>query len=162
MAGTLGAPAHVMPLAVGAAALLLPLSLSVHALVMRERMQMGALERLRREEDLLASAAHQRLAALNGPHHCLLVLPMARWDVEGGACATPDELAALRSAEVLAVPVRLLAWRPGADGLSAELELELERGPGRSARRGRFGTRLVGVPPQAVDPRSRALVGALP
>lgn len=152
----------MLPLAVGAAGLLLLLSLSFQGVALQERLQVSTFERLRREEDLLASAAHQLLAALNGSHRCLLDLPLARWDLEGTDCATEEALAALRRAEVWTVPVRLLAWRPGADGSVAEMELELEAAAGRTARRGRFGTRLVGSPPRAVDLRSRDLAGALP
>lgn len=156
------APAYAMPLAMGAAGLLLLMSAALHGLAMQERLQAAALERLRREEDLLISAAHQLLAALNGPHHCLLALPLAHWETEGRACASPAALAALRRAEVMAVPVRLLAWQPQPDGLSAEMELALEGAPGRGGRRARFGAQLVGVPRQAVAVRSRLAAGALP
>ncbi|MFM9103736.1 MAG: hypothetical protein ACKOPS_21345, partial [Cyanobium sp.] len=61
------APAYAMPMAMGAAGLLLLMGLAVHGLAMQERLQVAALERLRQEEDLLVSAAHQVLAALNGP-----------------------------------------------------------------------------------------------
>ena len=155
-------PAFLLPLATGAAGLLLLLSLTFQGLALQERVQVNALERLRREEDLLASAAHQVLAALTGSHRCLLALPLARWEAEGAACASPQSLADLRRLEMWAVPVHLLAWRPGADGLSAEMELQLEGGKGRAARKGRFGARLVGVPPRAVDPRARNLGGSLP
>lgn len=154
--------AYLMPVAAGTAGLLMLLGLSLQGLALQERVQVGAMERLRREEDLLASAAHQVLAALNGPHSCLLTLPLARWEAEGAVCATPQALATLRRQEVWEVPVRLLAWQPGADGWSAEMELQLEAGAGRTARRGRFGTRLAGAPPQALDPRARQLAGALP
>lgn len=152
----------LMPVAAGTAGLLMLLGLSLQGLALQERMQVGAQERLRREEDLLASAAHQVLAALNGPHPCLLTLPLARWEAEGAVCATPEALSALRRLDTMAVPVRLLAWQPGPDGWSAEMELELEAGKGRAARRGRFGARLAGAPPQALDPRARQLAGALP
>jgi len=155
-------PAYLMPLATGAAGLLLLLGLTLQGMALQERVQVGAQERLRREEDLLASAAHQLLAALNSTHHCLLALPLARWESDGGACASPQALAALRRGVVWAVPVRLLAWRPGSDGLSAELELLLEAGEGRAARRGQFGTRLAGAPLQAVDLQARDLGGPLP
>ena len=153
--------AYVLPLATGAAGLLLLLGLTLQSMALQERLQVSALERLRREEDLLASAAHQLLAALNGPHRCLVGLPLARWELEGTACASPGALAALRRVVVWAVPVRLLAWRPVADG-TAEMELQLEKGEGHGPRRARFGTRLTGNPPQAVDPRARDLGGPLP
>jgi len=155
-------PAYLMPLATGAAGLLLLLGLTLQGMALQERVQVGAQERLRREEDLLASAAHQLLAALNSTHHCLLSLPLARWEADGGACASPQALATLRRGVVWAVPVRLLAWRPGSDGLSAELELLLEAGEGRAARRGQFGARLAGAPLQAVDLQARDLGGPLP
>ena len=155
-------PAYLMPLATGAAGLLLLLGLTLQGMALQERVQVGAQERLRREEDLLASAAHQLLAALNKTHRCLLNLPLARWESDGAACASPQALAALRRGVVWAVPVRLLAWRPGSDGWSAELELLLEAGEGRAARRGQFGARLAGTPLQAVDLQARDLGGPLP
>jgi hypothetical protein len=151
-----------MPLAVGAAGLLLLMGLMLQSLALRERLQVGGLERQWREEDLLASAAHQLLAALNGPHRCLLALPLARWELDGAPCASPAALATLRRSEVWTVPVRLLAWQPATDGSAAELELELEASAQRSPRRRRFGTRLVGFPPQAVDPRFHPLGGGQP
>ena len=155
-------PAYLMPLATGAAGLLLLLGLTLQGMALQERVQVGAQERLRREEDLLASAAHQLLAALNKTHRCLLNLPLARWESDGAACASPQAVAALRRGVVWAVPVRLLAWRPGSDGWSAELELLLEAGEGRAARRGQFGARLAGTPLQAVDLQARDLGGPLP
>jgi len=156
------APAFGLPLAAGATGILLLLSLALHGVAMQEWLQVGALQKLRHEEDLLASGAHQLLAALNGPHRCLLGLPLARWDVEGGACASPAAVAALKQAEVLTVPVRLLAWEPQGAQQTVALELSLEGASGRASRRGRFGARLEGVPPRAVDLRPRSLAGALP
>lgn len=156
------APAYAMPLAAGATGLLLMLSLALQGVAMQERLQVGAMEKLRHEEDVLASAAHQLLAALNGPHRCLLHLPLARWEAEGGACASPATVAALKRGEVWMVPVRLVAWEPQVGQQRAHLELALEGGPGRSARLGRFGARLAVEPPQALELRSRSLVGALP
>lgn len=158
----LRAPAYLMPLAAGAAGLLLLFSLSLQGLAVGERLQVNTLERVRREEDVLVSAAHQLLAALNGPHRCLLALPLARWPAEGSACASPEALAMLYRVEVWSVPVRLLRWEPGAGGRTAELELELESEEARPPRRGRFQTRLAEDPPRAVDLRGRDLAGALP
>ena len=59
------APGYAMPLAVGASGVLLLMSLTLHGMAMQERLQVGARERQQREEDLLVSAAHQLLAALN-------------------------------------------------------------------------------------------------
>jgi hypothetical protein len=160
--GPPAAPAFGMPLAVGATGILLLLSLALHGVAMQEWLQVGALMKLRHEEDLLASGAHQLLAALNGPHRCLLALPLARWEAEGGACASPAAVAALKEAQVLTVSVRLLAWEPQGAQHTAAFELSLEGAAGRAARRGRFGARLAGVPPQAVDLRPRSLAGALP
>jgi hypothetical protein len=151
-----------MPLATGAAGLLLLLGLTLQAMALQERAQVSAQERQRREEDLLASAAHQLLTALNRSHGCLLVLPLEHWEANGAVCASPQALASLRRVEVWTVPVRLLAWRPATDGLSADLELELEAGESRAARRGRFAARLTGGPPQAVDLRVRVPGGSLP
>jgi hypothetical protein len=140
-----------MPLAAGGAGLLLLLGLTLQGLALLEKAQLSTLERLHREEDLLASAAHQLLAALNGPHRCLLLLPLARWEADGEGCASPEALAALRRMVVWTVPVRLQAWTPGTDGQSAALELRLEPGAGRAERSGQFAARLAGVPPRVLD-----------
>ena len=91
-----------------------------------------------------------------------LGLPLARWEVEGLACASPGALAALRQTQVWAAPVRLLAWQPGANGLAAELELELMASAENGTRRRRFDTRILGSPPLAVDPRPHTLGGPQP
>ncbi len=157
-----GEPAYLMPLAAGATGLLLLLGLTLQGQALQERAQVSALERLRREEDLLTSAAHQLVAALNHHHRCLLTLPLARWDADGGSCASPEALAALRRMVIWSAPVRLRSWQPASDGLSADLELLLEPGAGRAERRGWFGARLAGVPPRAVDLRGRVLGAPLP
>lgn len=156
------APAYMMPLSVGAVGLLLLQSLTVQSITQLEVLQVSAMERIGREEDLLASAAHQLLASLNGSQACLLGLPLDRWETEGGACASSVDLANLRELEIWEVPVRLLRWQPSADGTAAELELELAADSSRAARRGRFGVRLSGAPLQAVDPRPHALGGPQP
>jgi hypothetical protein len=154
--------AYVMPLAVGAAGLLLLMGLMLQGMALRERLQVDGLERQRREDDILTSAAHQLLGALNGPHRCLVTLPLDRWEVEGLACASPEALATLRRAQVWAVPVRLLSWQPGTDGLAAELEVALEASATQAPRRRRFGARLEGTPPLVVDLRLRAFGGGQP
>jgi len=63
---------------------------------------------------------------------------------------------------VLTVSVRLLAWEPQGAQHTAAFELSLEGAAGRAARRGRFGARMKGVPPQAVELRPSSLAGALP
>jgi hypothetical protein len=157
-----GEPAYLMPLAAGATGLLLLLGLTLQGQALQERAQVSALERLRREEDMLTSAAHQLVEVLNNRHRCLLTLPLARWDADGGSCASSEALSALRRMVIWSAPVRLRDWRPGTDGLSAELELMLEPGAGRAERRGQFGARLAGVPPRAVDLRGRVLGVPLP
>lgn len=158
-------PGYAMPLAMGATGVLLLLSLTLHGMAMQERLQVGALERQGREEDLLASGAHQLLAALNGAHGCLLPLALAQW--EGAACASPAALGALKQAEVLGTPVQLVAWQPRANG-TAVLELALEAGgqAGGSARRGRFAVRFTGpatpAGPEAGVLGPRLLGGGLP
>jgi hypothetical protein len=154
--------AFLMPLAAVAAGLLLLLGLTVQALALQERAQTDALERLRQEEDLLVSAAHQLLAVLNEAHPCLLALPQTQWATAGTACASPADGVTLTQLEVGSVPVRLLAWRPGADGESAQLDVQLVAGQGRAPRQGRFAVRLTGAPPQAVDLRSREPGGVEP
>jgi hypothetical protein len=151
-----------MPLATVAAGSLLLLGLSLQAMALQERARVSAHERLRREEDLLASAAHQLLAVLNGSHPCLLLLPLGRWPAEGAACSTPQVVETLTRLEVWSEPVRVLDWRPEADGASAALDVQLVAEVGRAPRRGRFGVRLIGSPPQAVELRLRDLAGALP
>lgn len=161
-------PGYAMPLAMGATGVLLLLSLTLHGMAMQERLQVGALERQGREEDLLASGAHQLLAALNGAHRCLLSLPLASWEGSGASCASPAAVATLRQQQVLAVPVRLVSWQPRADGQGAVLELALEAGApaDRSARRGRFAVRFAGAAtptgPGAGELGPRLLGGGLP
>ncbi len=154
--------AYLMPLAAAAAGLLLLLGLTLQAMALQERAQTGALERLRREEDLLVSAAHQLLARLNDAHPCLLLLPQTRWSMEGTACSLPSEVESLTQLEVWSVPVRLLVWQPGADGGSAELAVQLVASQGHAPRRGRFAVRLTGTSPQAVDLRSLQAGGEEP
>ncbi|MFM1799847.1 MAG: hypothetical protein RLZZ117_2125 [Cyanobacteriota bacterium] len=151
-----------MPLAAVAASFLLLLGLSLQAMALQERARSGAHERLRREEDLLTTAAHLVVAALNGSHSCLLVLPLERWHAEEAACASPAVVETLTRLEVWSAPVQVLGWRPGADGGSAELEVQLAAGEGRAPRRGRFEVGLAGTPPQAVALRLRNWGGALP
>ena len=145
------APGYAMPLAVGASGVLLLMSLTLHGMAMQERLQVGARERQQREEDLLLSAAHQLLAALNASHRCLLALPMAQWEQQGAACATPAAVAALKNAQVMARPVRVLAWQPGGNGQTAQLALQLEPGNSQPKRKGRYGVRLTGSPPQGAQ-----------
>lgn len=154
------APGYALLLALVATGVLLLLSLTLHGMAMQERLQVGALEREQREEDLLASGAHQLLAALNGPHRCLLTLPLARWEAEGAACASPAAVAALKQARVMGVGVRLLDWQPGVDGQTAHLALQLEAGPRRGARQGRYKVLLEGSPVQAAELGPRLLGGA--
>jgi len=118
------------------------MSLTLHGMAMQERLQVGARERQQREDDLLASAAHQLLAALNASHPCLLALPLAQWEQQGAVCATPAAVAALKTTQVMAAPVKLLAWQPGGNGQTAQLALQLEAG-----RKARYGVRLEGSPP---------------
>ena len=136
------APGYAMPVAVGASGVLLLLSFTLHGMAMQERLQVGAIERRQREDDLLASAAHQLLAALNASHPCLLALPLAQWEQQGAVCATPAAVAALKTTQVMAAPVKLLAWQPGGNGQTAQLALQLEAG-----RKARYGVRLEGSPP---------------
>jgi hypothetical protein len=145
------APGYALPLAVGASGVLLLLSLTLHGMAMQERLQVGARERQQREEDLLVSAAHQLLAALNASHRCLLALPLAQWEQQGAACATPAAVAALKNGQVMARPVRVLAWQPGGNGQTAKLALQLETGNSQLMRKGRYGVRLTGSPPQGAQ-----------
>ncbi|MGA1304878.1 MAG: hypothetical protein ACO3ZD_12625, partial [Cyanobium sp.] len=139
------APGYAMPVAVGASGVLLLLSFTLHGMAMQERLQVGAMERKQREDDLLASAAHQLLAALNASHPCLLALPLAQWEQQGAACASPAAVAALTTTQVMAAPVKLLAWQPGGNGQTAQMALQLE-----ARRKARYGVRLEGSPPRAV------------
>ncbi len=149
------APGYAMPLAVGASGVLMLLSLTLHGMAMQERLQVGARERVQREDDLLVSAAHQLLAALNSTHACLRVLPLAQWPA--ASCASPAAVAALKEAQVMAVPVKVLAWQPGVDGQTAQLTLQLQAG-----RKARYGVRLVGNPVQVAQLGPRLLGGAQP
>ncbi|MEB3259024.1 MAG: hypothetical protein VKP63_00160 [Cyanobacteriota bacterium] len=146
--------AYLMPLAAVVSGCLLLLGLTVQAMALQERSRSSAMERLRREDDLLVSAAHQLLAVLNNTHPCLLSLPHTEWGLRATACASPPDVDSLTRLEVWSVPVRVQAWTPGADGGNAELTVQLQAGQGRAPRRGRFTVRLMGSPPQAVDLRS--------
>ncbi|MEB3325094.1 MAG: hypothetical protein VKM17_07125 [Cyanobacteriota bacterium] len=143
------APGYVMPLAIGASGLLLLGSFALHGVSMQEHLQVGAVERQQREEDLLASAAHQLLASLNKAHRCLLGKDLVEWDANQQACATPAQLAALKTIQVMVQPELLQAWQTKAVQLLAwqkkerlnqngevvafvELSLQLEAG--RQAR----------------------------
>ncbi|MEB3325095.1 MAG: hypothetical protein VKM17_07130, partial [Cyanobacteriota bacterium] len=151
------APGYAMPLAVGVSGVLLLMSFTLHGMAMQERVQVGARERQQREEDLLASAAHQLLAALNRSHACLLPLPLAHWELKGGACASPAAVAALKAPQVMEVPVQLLVWQPGGDGQTVQLTVQLKGAPGQAARRGRYGVRLKGSPPLGAELGPRLL-----
>lgn len=145
------APGFAMPLAVGVSGVLLLMSFTLHGMAMQERVQVGARERQQREDDVLVSAAHQLLAALNASHPCLLALPLAQWEGAGAACASPAVVAALKATQVMAVPVRLVVWQPGGNGQMAQLTLQLEAGAGRKGRRARYQVRLLGSPPQGAE-----------
>lgn len=146
-----------MPLAIGASGVMLLMSFTLHGVAMQERLDVGAVQRQQQEEDLLASAAHQVLSTLNGPHRCLLDLPLEQWEVGGAACATPAAVAGLRNAQVMAKPVRLLAWQPGGNGQPGQLALQLESG-----RQARYGVRLGGSPSQGAQLGPRLLGGVQP
>ena len=111
-------PGYAMPLAVGASGVLMLLSLTLHGMAMQERLQVGARERVQREDDLLVSAAHQLLAALNSTHPCLRVLPLAHWPA--ASCASPAAVEVKRQARRAAQsssPVLLL----GETGVGKEI-----------------------------------------
>lgn len=154
--------AYLIPLAAVVSGCLLLLGLTVQAMALQERSRASAMERLRREDDILVSAAHQLLAVLNNTHPCLLTVPHTEWGLPTTACSSPPDVETLTGLEVWSVPVRVQAWTPGADGESAELTVQLLAGQGRAPRRGRFTVRLTGSPPQAVDLRSRGAGGEQP
>lgn len=137
-----------MPLALGVSGVLLLMSFTLHGMAMQERVQVGARERQQREDDLLISAAHQLLAALNTSHPCLLALPLAQWELQGAACASPAAVAALKTSQVMSRPVQLVAWQPGGPGQVGQVALQLETEPGRPGRKGRYGVRLLGSSPE--------------
>jgi hypothetical protein len=124
---------------------------------MQERLQEGAMERQQREEDLLASAAHQLLALLNSSHRCLLNQPLAQWEVAGTTCATPAAVAALKNAQVMDRPVQLVAWQPGGNGQPGQLALQLEAG-----RQARYGVMLAAAPSEGAQLGPKLLGGLQP
>jgi len=152
-----------MPLVLGTSLVLLLGSVSVHTTSLQARLQAAREQQLRRAEDQLASAAQQLLADLNRRHPCLLALPLEHWEAPGLPCVTPGAVAALRSAEVLGVPYRLVGWQPGA--ASVAMVLELGPAPGLVRRQGAFAVTLsppLQVPPQAVDVQLLGLRGVAP
>jgi hypothetical protein len=151
-------PGFAMPLAIGASGLLLLGSFALHGVAMQESLAVGAMERQQREEDLLASAAHQLLALLNSSHRCLLNEPLAQWEVAGAACnTTPAAVAVLKNAQVMAKPVQLVAWQPGGNGQPGQLALQLEAG-----RQARYGVRLAAAPTEGAQLGPKLLGGVQP
>jgi hypothetical protein len=155
------APGYAMPLAVGVSGVLLLMSFTLHGMAMQERVQVGARERQQREDDLLISAAHQLLAALNTSYRCLLPLPLAQWELQGAACASPAAVAALKKHQIMTRSVQLVGWEPGGNGQPGQLALQLETEQGRAGRKGRYGVRLVGSPPEGAE-LGRPLLGRMP
>ena len=154
----LAAPGYAMPLAIGASGLLLLGSFALHGIAMQESLAVGAMERQQREEDLLASAAHQLLALLNSSHRCLLNAPLAQWEVAGAACnTTPAAVADLKNSQVMAKPVQLVAWQPGGNGQPGQLALQL--GAGRQAR---YGVMLAAAPTEGAQLGPKLLGGLQP
>jgi hypothetical protein len=146
-----------MPLAIGTSGVLLLMGFTLHGVALQERVQVGAVERQQREEDLLHSAAHQLLATLNRGHRCLLNHPLEHWELQGGACATPTHVAALKNSRVLAGSVQLVGWQPGANGQPGQLALQLEAG-----RQARFGVRPAATSTEGAELGPRLLGGVQP
>jgi len=129
---------------------------------MQESLAVGAMERQQREEDLLASAAHQLLALLNSSHRCLLNEPLAQWEVAGAACnTTPAAVADLKNAQVMGRPVQLLAWQPEGpeDVPPVAAKLALQLGAGRQAR---YGVMLAAAPTEGAQLGPKLLGGLQP
>lgn len=146
-----------MPLAIGTTGVLLLMGFTLHGVALQERLQVGAVERQQREEDLLHSAAHQLLATLNRGHRCLLNHPLEHWELHGAACATPTHVAALKKSQVLAGSVQLVGWQPGANGQPGQLALQLEAG-----RQARFGVRPAATSTEGAELGPRILGGVQP
>jgi hypothetical protein len=150
----------MLPLAVGASLVLLLGSLSLQTLVLQRRLGVLREEQRGLQEDALASAAQQLVAALNRDHPCLLTLPLERWGSDGLPCASPEQQRSLAQGGGSGL-WRLIDWQPQA--LRAQALIELEPGsPAQPARRGSFAVPLQEEPLQGQAPRLLALRGVAP
>lgn len=150
----------VLPLAFGASLVLLLGSLSLQSLVLQRRLGLLREEQRGHQEDALASAAQQLVAALNRDHPCLLTLPLERWGSDGLPCASPEQQRSLAQGGGSGL-WRLIDWQPQA--LRAQALIELEPGsPAQPARRGSFAVPLQEEPLQGQAPRLLALRGVAP
>jgi hypothetical protein len=150
----------ILPLAFGASLVLLLGSLSLQTLVLQRRLGLLREEQRGHQEDALASAAQQLVAALNRDHPCLLILPLQRWGSDGLPCASPEQQQALARGAG-GGPWRLLDWQPQV--LRAEALIEVDSGsPALPPRRGSFAVPLQEEPLQGQAPRLLALRAVAP
>ena len=151
-------PGYVLLLAIGASGLLFLGSVSLHGVAMQERLQERASERLQRDEDLLASAAHKLLSALNNAHRCLLNETLTDWEAKGAGCnADSATVAALKIAQVMDTPVQVLAWQPGAKDQTMQVALQLNSG-----RQARYEVQLAATTSEGARLGPRLLGGGQP
>jgi hypothetical protein len=132
------AAGFLLPLASGAALVLLLTGLSLQAAVLHQRELAAEALRQRQEEDALASAAQRLVAQLDGPYRCLQALPLPQWSAAAPACAAPitaAQLAALQEPREAGLPLRLLAWEPGAQTTVLRLGVIPQRAGGPAAQR---------------------------
>jgi hypothetical protein len=150
----------ILPLAFGASLVLLLGSLSLQTLVLQRRLGLLREEQRGHQEDALASAAQQLVAALNRDHPCLLLLPLQRWGSDGLPCASPEQQQALAKGAG-GGPWRLIDWQPQA--VRAEALIEVDSGsPALPPRRGSFAVPFQEEPLQGQAPRLLALRAVAP
>jgi hypothetical protein len=151
-------PGYALPLAIGASGLLFLGSVTLLGVGMQERLDVGAMEQLQRDEDLLASAAHKLLSVLNSAHRCLLNEPLTDWEARGAGCnADAATVAALKNAQVMDAAVQVMAWQPGTRAQTMQLALQLNSG-----RQARYEVQLAATTPEAARLGPRLLGGVQP
>lgn len=113
-----GQAGFLLPLSMTGALVLLLCSLSMQTLALQTRQVQRAETSRRQSDDLLASAAQELAAGLQGPYRCLRPLPSSAWfdqplpaDCPAGLNPQP-----LRSRELWGQRVLLLGWTPNASG----------------------------------------------
>jgi len=155
-----GQAGFLLPVAFGVSLLLLLGSLSLQTVVLQARLGLRLQEERGLQEDALAAAAQQLVAAINRDHPCLLSLPLERWSQEGLACASAGQQQALTRGVSAEARWQLVGWEPLAERVQAVIDLE----PARTAvgRRGRFVAGLLGTPLRAQAPGPLAPSGVRP
>lgn len=156
-----GEKGFVLPLAFGVSLMLLIGAFSLQTLALQARLGLRRVETRALQEDALATAAQQLVAALNLRHPCLLALPLQQWTREGLLCASALQQQALAEGSAGAARWRLIDWQPAPRGASLQIELDA-LAPDVPRRRGSFVVALQSEPLRAQPPRLLALRGVVP